>query len=377
VNVMDDKRVAIQLVSTGGIYGAERSLLELASYLRARGWQSHVVALEGAGATDLVERAAGLDLASEAFVPTGRLAFLPMALRLRRLLRTHPRAVVHSHGYKPDILLRLLGAHHQHGCLATCHNWYSETWRLRAFERMAKRCVRAFDHVVGVSSEIVSALLTSGVPRQKVSLIHNGISALKAPADARAQVRSELRVPPETRLIVQIGRLARPKRIDLLLKAVADLAPTTPVHVLLAGEGDQAAPLADLVRQLHLEASVHFCGYRSDTARLLAAADLLVLSSDSEGLPIVILEAMAVQCPIVATGVGELSKVLTHGQDAWLVPKNDVMALSAAIRERFDHQEVATRRAASAYAKFLRQYSQESMGAAYLQIYNAAWERHG
>ena len=101
-------RTAIQLVSTGGLYGAERALLELASYLNDQGWDSHVVALEGQGATQVVDRARASGLAAEAFVPTGRLALLPMVKRLRQLLSRYPRAIVHSHGYKPDILLSVL-----------------------------------------------------------------------------------------------------------------------------------------------------------------------------------------------------------------------------------------------------------------------------
>src|SRR5215475_3345582 len=119
-------RTSIQLVSTGGFYGAERVLLELATHLRERGWESHVVALEGAGAAQLVERARGAGLAAEAFVPGGRLAIPPMVRRLSQLLARFPRAVVHSHGYKPDILLSVMRVPHRLVCLATCHNWISE-----------------------------------------------------------------------------------------------------------------------------------------------------------------------------------------------------------------------------------------------------------
>src|ERR1700733_11169616 len=94
-------RVAIQLTSTGGVYGAERALLELATYIKDEGWDSHVVALEGQGAGRLVECARSLGLSAEAFVPQGRLGLLPMTKRLRQLIARYPRAILHSHGYKP------------------------------------------------------------------------------------------------------------------------------------------------------------------------------------------------------------------------------------------------------------------------------------
>jgi glycosyltransferase involved in cell wall biosynthesis len=366
-------RTAIQLVSTGGLYGAERALLELASYLKDQGWDSHVVALEGQGATSLVERARALGLAAEAFVPTGRLALLPMVKRLRQVLRQYPRAIVHSHGYKPDILLSVLGAPQTLGCLATCHNWISESPKMRLLEALDKRVLRGFDHVVAVSGEVSAQLITSGVPSQKVSLINNGISAPVVGYDAGQSVRSEFDIPMSAKLVVLIGRLARSKRIDLLLTAVSSLPPSMDVHVLVVGEGEQSQSLVELVRRQHLESRVHLCGYRSDIAQILVAADLLALTSEKEGLPIVILEAMAMRCPIVATRVGEIPQVLRDGRDAWVVPPNDVGAITVALWEALEHPELAKARAASAHAQFISYYSRDSMGARYAEVYDRVW----
>ena len=374
---MKSRRVAIQLISTGGVYGAERALLELASYIKDQGWDSHVVALEGRGATELVRRANAQGLAAEAFVSSGRLAFLPMAKQLRRLLRRHPRAIVHSHGYKPDILLSLLGIPRSHACLATCHTWYSETYKLRALEALDKRVLRGFDHVVAVSGEVFEQLVESGVSPRKLSLIKNGISALTVEESARSSVRREFAVPMNAKVIVQIGRLAQSKRNDLLLRAVATMAQALDIHILLIGEGERLQSLVELVKDQGLDGRVHFCGYRDNIFHILTAADLLALTSDKEGLPIVILEAMAMRCPIVSTRVGEIPQVLVDGRDAWIVPPNDIGALTGAIREALTCPEVAKTRAANAYIEFLRQYSRDSMGACYLDIYDRVWARRG
>jgi len=370
-------RTAIQLISTGGLYGAERALLELASYLKDQGWDSHVVALEGQGATRLVDRARALGLEAEAFVPTGRLGLWPMMQRLRQLLSKHPRAIVHSHGYKPDILLSVLGASRYTPCVATCHNWISETRKMRLLEALDKQVLRGFDHVVAVSGKIAEELIRSGVSAQKVSLIKNGISAPTVADGTRQAVRDEFGLSTRAKVVVQIGRLARSKRNDLLLSAVSSLQAEIDVHVLLVGEGDQAQSLAELVKSQRLERRVHFCGYRSDIAQILVAADLLALTSEKEGLPIAILEAMAMRCPIVSTSVGEIPQVLRDPQDAWLVPPNDLSALTVAIHEALMYPEKAESRAANAYAEFLRQYSRNSMGAHYLEIYKQAWTQRG
>jgi len=366
---MTSPRVAIQLISTGGLYGAERALLELAAYLGEQGWESHVVALEGDGASALVDRAASLGLAAEAFVADGRLGLLPMISRLRWLVKCHPGAIVHSHGYKADILVSLMGVPRRLGCLATCHNWISDTRKLLLLETLDKRALRHFDRVVAVSADIARELVTSGVSAQRVSIIDNGITIPQARDDSKSHVRVEFGIPDGGRLIVQIGRLARSKRIDLLLQAVSGLADNLQAHVLIAGEGEQREFLAELAGRLGLERRVHFCGYRNDVGRLLAAADLLALSSELEGLPIVILEAMALRCPIVTTRVGAIPDVLGDGRDAWIVAANDADALQRAIADVLERPEAAALRAANAYDRYVRRYGRDAMGARYLQLY--------
>ena len=340
---MKAPRVAFQLISTGGLYGAERTLLELAGYLSDRGWESHVVALEGQGAGPLVERAAMQGLPAEAFVSSGRLGLLPMVSKLRRLLARYPHAVVHTHGYKADIVISWSGIARRQACLATCHNWISETPKLKLLELLDKRALRHFDHVVAVSGAIARELRGSRVSGAKVSVIDNGIAVPQSEPDARAAVRAEFAIPSGGRLLVHIGRLARSKRIDLLIAAVSRLPDTLQTHLLVAGEGEQREFLADLARRVGLERRVHFCGYRSDVGRLLTAADLMVLSSELEGLPVAILEAMATRCPIVTTSVGAIPDVLTAAEDAWLVPPNDVDALSRAISDALGRPDRSAR----------------------------------
>jgi len=369
---MSLSRVAIQLISTGGVYGAERALLELAVYLKDHGWESHVVALEGRGAGALTEQAASQGVAAEAFVCSDRLYLLPMILRLKRLLARYPGAIVHSHGYKPDILLSLLGVPRRQGCLSTCHNWISETRKMKFLEALDKRALRGFDHVVAVSPTIAREVVRAGVSAERVSVIANGIRVPEL-QDRGRSVRAEFGIPLAAKVIVQIGRLARSKRIDLLLEAVARLPAGQQTHVLLVGEGDQREFLVEVARRNRLEHRVHFCGYRSDVGRLLTAADLMALSSEREGLPIVILEAMAVRCTIVTTCVGALPDVLSDGEDAWVVPVNDSGALQRAIADALGRPEVATARAASANAKYLKLYGRDAMGARYMQIYEHLW----
>lgn len=375
---MQGRRVAIQLVSTGGFYGAERALLELATYLRDQGWDSRVIALEGPGAVDLVRRAQAQGLAAEAFAAAGRMAAPVMMRRLRSRLGKLPEAVVHSHGYKPDILLAALRIPRRLVCVATCHSWYSQSAKMRAAEWLDKRMLRGFDHVVAVSHEIVEELLASGMPPSKLSRIDNGITpAAQDSVKARFEIRREFALSSDEKIIVQVGRLAYSKCNHLLIEALPRLPATLNARVLLLGDGDRRQALQELARSTGVGDRVVFCGYREDAARFLAAADVLALTSNQEGLPIVILEAMAIGCPIVATAVGAIPRVLADGINAWVVPAENGVSLTRALAEALTDSAAAASRAASARAYFLSHFSRDAMGRRYLDLYESAWKRRG
>jgi len=374
---MSSSKVAVQLISTGGVYGAERVLLELAAYLKEQGWESHVLALEGRGAEELVRRAAALGLGAQAFTSGARLGLVPLLARLRRSLGGYRQLVVHSHGYKPDLLLRLLNVPSRLACVATVHSAYSEIARLRMLERLDRRALRRFDHAVGVSAQIRAELLAAGVAADRATVIENGISMPPPQAGARQDVRDEFHLPAASRVLLQIGRLIALKRIDLIIAALARLPDGANVHLLIVGEGEQRALLEGQVKSHALEARVHFCGYRSDVPRLLSGADAMVLASDTEGLPVTILEAMAARCPIVTTSVGAIPQVLAAERDAWLVRAGDLDGLVAAIDAALTDPELARQRTESAWQRFHSEYSREAMGARYLRIYESVWARRG
>ena len=371
------KRVAIQLTSTGGFYGAERTLVELAAYLAGQGWESHVIALEGGGAREVVRRASECGVHAEAYVTEGRLGVGTLLGKLCATLERHPRAIVHSHGYKPDILLAALRARRRLGCLSTCHSWYSDTAKMKLTEYFDKRVLRRFDHVVAVSDEIAEDLYRSGVHGTKVSRIDNGIRAPAADPAARTEIRAEFALAPQERLIVQIGRLARSKRTDLLLEAVAGLQKALAVRVLLVGEGEQKEALQERARALGITERVTFCGYRSDVHRILAASDLLALTSNKEGLPIILLEAMAMGCPIVSSAVGAIPSVLSDGNSAWIFPSEDLHALRYALEAALNSPSDAKQRAQQAQSIFEARFSREVMGQRYLNIYEQVWKKRG
>ena len=261
-------------------------------------------------------------------------------------------------------------------CLATCHSWYSKTVKLKVLEHLDKMALRRFDHVVAVSEGIYSDLRASRIPEGRLSRVDNGIGVPQVDPHARHQIRAEWNIAEGDKLIVQIGRLAHSKRNALLLKAVAGLPGDITAKVVFVGEGEERAALAACARSLGIDSRVSFAGYRRDAAAVMVAADALAITSNKEGLPIVMLEAMAVGCPVIATAVGAIPEIL-NSASAWIVPPEDEAALLRALLDALGEPSPARVRAARAKAIFLERHTRDVMGSRYLNLYEGAWRERG
>jgi len=361
----------LQLISSSGLYGAERVLLELASFLRDAGWRSIVGVLRGRDQRTVeVAEAARTGRLPTVELPATRQFDTRTLRHLQELVRAEGVDLIHCHGYKPDVLVALARLPEHVRRIATCHTWYSRTLRLMAYELLDKLALHRFDHVVVVAPQLMAEVAAAGIPPERRSLVENGVSAPR-PVDAAtaAALRAALGVAPEEKLLLRVGRLDLDKGNHVLLRALPAVIARVPVKLVFAGDGDERQHLEAQAAELHLDGRVVFAGYRRDIPDLLGASDLFVICSPKEGLPIVLLEAMGARLPIVTTAVGAIPSVIEHGVDGLLVPPDDAAALSAALLAALDAPDDARRRAESAHRRFLRDHSQEAMGREYVAIY--------
>lgn len=215
---------------------------------------------------------------------------------------------------------------------------------------------------------------------ERMVLLPNGVDTgrfypLKDTAD-RLQLRAALDIPVNSRVIVFSGRLVRSKRVDLLLQAAARLREAHPnLLLLIAGSGamQQDSVEAEL-HQLHdtlgLADSVRFLGRVGRIEQVLRAADLFAFPSVSEGLPNVVLEAMATRLPVVACRIGGVTDLLDDSS-AWLVPPGDLDAFSAALDAALRDPADAAQRADRAYADVQASYTLDRVTDAYLSLYES------
>lgn len=198
------------------------------------------------------------------------------------------------------------------------------------------------------------------------------LDALAAPAERR-RLQHELNLDENAPAIGIVGRLVPIKNQALFLRAAAKAAQLIPdLQVFVVGGGELDAPLKGLARELNLNA--HFTGSRSDMAEVYASLDLVVLSSDNEGTPVVLIEALAAGVPVVSTEVGGVADVLGGGEFGRLVPPGDEGALTEAMRATLlDPPSDAARKAARAHV--LKHYSAERLCTDLETLYRELLER--
>jgi glycosyltransferase involved in cell wall biosynthesis len=360
----------LQLISSSGLYGAERVLLELASYWRDLGWGSHVGVFR-APSQPLPEvgvEARRRGIPTLEIVARGQLDVAALR-QLAAFVAEHGIDLVHSHGYKPDVFLALAALPRTTRRVATCHTWYSRSLKLLVYELIDKIVLHRFDHVVLVSPQLVDEVAAAGIPGERCTLIENGVSELERPDDeTRAALRASLGCGPDERMILRVGRLDADKGNDTLLHALRELGARR-YRLVLAGDGPDRPLLEALARELGLASRVLFAGYRRDVPALLSACDLFVVSSPKEGLPMVLLEAMAARAPIVTTAVGAIPAVIADGVHGLLVPPSDPHALARALGSALDDPARMARLAGAAHARFLERHSQRAMGERYRALF--------
>lgn len=272
--------------------------------------------------------------------------------QLRRIVRDRAIDIVHAHEYKTDAIAWLLGRRAGIVPLATAHAWTGDTARERyVYYPVDKRLLARFPHVIAVSSQIKDELVRHGAAAERVTVMLNGIdpSAFRRVPGERERVRQELGFAPDDLVIGAVGRLETQKRFDLLLDAIDAVRQRWPrVRLAIVGDGSRKADLESQVRRLKLEAQCRLLGHRTDIASVHHAFDLYVQSSDYEGTPNAVLEAMAMETPTIATDVGGTSELAQHNVHALIVPKGDVQALRSAIERVLDDPAGARARSRAA-----------------------------
>jgi glycosyltransferase involved in cell wall biosynthesis len=272
--------------------------------------------------------------------------------QLVRVIKEHKIDLVHAHEYKTDLVALALAWKTGVVPLATAHGWTGQSSReTKLYYPADKWLLARYPRVVAVSTDIKNELMRYGAKAERVTVILNSIDpdAFRRDDSRRDGVRAKIGLSPGDIAIGAVGRIEQQKRFDVLLDAVQPLMAERPdVRLVIVGDGSLLADIKARASALGLSDRCLFLGHRTDIAELHHTFDLFVQSSEYEGTPNAVLEAMAMETPSVVTDVGGTRELAFDGEHCWLVPSRDVPALRAAIADALAHPAEARTRAAAA-----------------------------
>ena len=293
-------------------------------------------------------------------------AYLKERAALRALYAQLRPDVVHTHGYRADVIAGAAARAFHIPTVSTAHGFTGGDFRNRCYETLQRRAFRSCSAVIAVSRPLRDQLSNPRIAGSRVNLIQNAWGGARD-FMTRTAARSALGIPDNVRAIGWIGRLSHEKAPDVLLEALPQLP--SDCEVTFIGDGPMRPALEQRADALDVRNRVRFAGRIADAARLIPAFDVFALSSRTEGTPIVLLEAMAAGVPIVATQVGGVPDVVDE-TSAWLTPSEQPAGLANAITAVLADPAASARRSDAASRQLQSRFSVKDWIAKHLELYH-------
>jgi glycosyltransferase involved in cell wall biosynthesis len=348
----------VQIIDSLGIGGAQKLLITFVKEARARNIKSTIISLHCDRDTPIPDELRALGASVHSF-PSRSLLDPRRVWRIARFLHGARCDVVHTHLTYTNIIGTLAARLAGVPAVASLHNVIEDPVLYHPIRNFLETLMLRYgsSRVVAVGS-VVAEVNQKRLRDKQLAVIPNAVSVLPAISPAeRTALRAELVGDPSRPLLISVGRLTPQKGYNDLLAIFASLHETHPsAALIIAGGGHLRAELAAQITSLKLEGHVILLGVRHDVPRLLAASDIFVSSSHWEGLPVAVLEAMAVGLPVVATDVGEAPRVVVNGT-GFTIPLGDKAGFVTTLRSLLDHPESIQTLGAAAQAQIERYYS--------------------
>jgi glycosyltransferase involved in cell wall biosynthesis len=294
-----------------------------------------------------------------------------VATRLLTICRRERVRIWHGHDYKSNVLGLLLRRFWPMRLVTTVHGWVKHTRRTPLYYHVDELCLPRYESVICVSEDLRDRCVARGVSPDRCLLVENAIDSDEfARRTERAESQRRARVPSGRMVVGGVGRLSAEKGFDLLIRAAHWLLQAgQDIELWIVGEGDAGAQLRALAAGLGMADRVRLLGYQSDPRPLYEAMDVFALSSIREGLPNVVLEAMAMEVPVVATRVAGVPRLIHDGETGVLVDPGSVEALAAGLGHLLGDAGTRARMAAAGRRSAVENFSfavrMQKVGAVY------------
>jgi len=367
----------LHIISSLPLGGAENQLLTLVPALNNDYFRVHVCCLRGEGILAGKLRARGINV----FSLNMRLRYWPVAIfKLCRLIKQLNAQIVHTHLFEAGLLGRvaakIVGVP---VIITTEHNM--GLWKKRHHVLLERLVNRFTNKMIAVSEDIRQRRIhNEGIPPEKIVTIPNAVDIERFNRiNSREQTRNDLNIDTSFYVIGTIARLDPDKRIDHLLEAASIICKIFPqARFLIIGDGLLRNKLEDQALNLELLPKyVKFLGSRQDIPELLTALDIFVLSSEREGLPVSLLEAMAASKPIVATAVGGIPEVIHNGVNGLMVPPCEPKYLADAIISLIENNTLRESVTSNGFRSVKTKYSLDVVSQQIFTLYDSLLKKKG
>lgn len=281
--------------------------------------------------------------------------------------------LVHSHGYKPNILLSLLPGRN-FKAVSTAHGWAKQSTGIKGklYEFLDGIALKRMDRVVAVSRAVLDDLKRRGLKKEYIELIYNGIKIDgDTPGFDSLSMRQKYEIPRDAFIIGAVGRLAKAKGHAHLIEAMPAILKEIPhCRLVIAGDGPLRGDLDAMIKRQGLADHIKLLGYVREMGALLAMIDLFALPSLSEGLPIVLLEAMVSEKPIIAASVGGVPEAISDPDLGILVPPENARAIADAVITLSKDKERMARLGNNVGRRVRAAFSAANMAKQYVDLYS-------
>ena len=390
---MSQRKIRVlQLIHSFGLGGAERVVTMLAVNMDRQRFEVIPCAIESSGPFEEDLKTTGIPYrvlgSRRRSILTGPLFVADcqrLLVVLTELLKELSIDIVHTHLTQTS-LLGIVAARRA-GVPRVCATVHSVVmsprqgrWDPRVFllHFAINKIFPQADRCIAVSQEVNRAIrLHTSIPSERILTIPNGVDLDQFHLQAdRLTLRARLGLPADRLVAVTIGRLTRLKGHSYLQAAMASMPPEQRPLMLIVGDGPDRHELELRTTALELDRDIRFLGNRRDIPTLLAAADIFVLPSLWEGLPLVLLEAMAAGLPAVVTAVGGNPGVVENGISGMLVPPGDGDALATALSSLLNDPPQRERMGQAARQRVDRYFSAQKFVEAHEHLYEALFAEH-
>ncbi len=345
------------VTDTGG--GPDKTILNSPKYLRKHGIRSFAVYLYPPGDPGfkiIKTRAQEAECELIGLQDIG-LFDIGIIFKLLKICKERKVDIWHGHDYKTNVLGLILRLFHSMQLISTAHGWGVKGPRTPFYYKLDKWSLRFYQRIVCVSQSVYDISLLSGVNKDKLVLVENAIDEKRFSASKN---RLERKKGGEVFTIGSIGRLSAEKCFAGLVSVVDEIiGDGYNVELVLAGEGPERNAIESRIAQCNHPEQFKLLGFIQDTFGLLDGLSMFVLFSSSEGLPNVVLEALAMEVPVIATKVGGIPNIITDNKTGLLCEPNDKTQLKERIVALIDNPEKGRKLAINGRRLIEQKYSFE------------------